>query len=219
MSFLLSGRRADAIPDSGLLHDWEASNFDGSTWTDQEGSVDLSATGGPTLVQDAINGEPVVSFDSGDLFDGTGIDQSTPFVMFAVVDLVDNGEIQGLYSDSRDGEGGEPNLLYRFDSNESYRIVSGGSNFESTPIQSGVQINTFDYNGGSSAVRVNNSEIGTGTLSSDTLGDIRIGTQVGFSGRDFVSDIARILVYDRSQMATGQIADVEDSLNSIYGAY
>jgi len=211
---------ASGVPQQGLLHDWKASNFDGSTWANAVAAVDLSvSSGSPTLQSNGINGEPAVSFDpsTADELNATGINVSTPYVVFAVVDLTDDGTIHALYSDP-DGSG-EPKARYRFDAGDSYLIESGGATIEVGPIQAGQQIDSIEYNGSNSEVRVDDSTVGTGTLNSDTLGDILVGELTGVNGQNLNGLLARLLIYDRSQMSSGQVSDVNNSLNNIYGVF
>jgi hypothetical protein len=204
-------------PDTGLLHDWEASNFDGTTWADQQGAVDLSAQGDPTLETSGINGEPAVLLDGvDDYFSATGPNQSSPMVWFFVVDFDDDGTISPGIDDSSDRD---ITFLYRYDLDPVvYRLGAGGAAFEGGAPTTSAEITTAVIDGSDSKVRKNGSDDVTGTLNSSTLNDILLGKQEGQS-RFANGYISRVLIYDKSQMNTGQISNVEDYLNSIYGVY
>lgn len=63
----VSANISSAIPDSGLVHRYDAQSESGaSTFTDQQGSKDLSAGGGPSLVTDGINGNQSMFYDGSD---------------------------------------------------------------------------------------------------------------------------------------------------------
>lgn len=206
-----------AIPDSGLLHDWEASNFDGSTWTDKEGSLDLTATGDPALESSGYNGEPAVYLDGvDDYFSATGLSLSPPYVVFQVVDLVDNDAIADTWGG---GGSNEPEFLYRFDqSTIEYRLETTGGNINGGGASTAQEITSALIQDGSQTIRRNATDELTGGLSAGTWSDIKIGEHSSSSGYT-EGYIARTLIYDYSQMDSGQITDVESALNDIYGVY
>ena len=62
----------DAIPDVGLDHFYYAPSLTSvDPWTDEKGSIDLSANGSPQLVPDSINNEQAVEYDSDDNHQGS----------------------------------------------------------------------------------------------------------------------------------------------------
>ena len=208
-----------AIPDSGLLHDFDASAISASdqdpisTFPDTKGGND--ATGSGTFVESVsdLGNESGVSLDgSDDEFINTNLSHSQPLVAFSVFTDASGASIdQGFIfrGNNRFGQ------LAAYDSNE-WRI-DAGTPLRVGPLDTDPYIFTGVFDGVSSSLRLNGSEASSGDAGTNSMDGISIGSGDGLAFLDFT--ISRLLIYDESQMESGQISDVESSLNDKYGVY
>ncbi len=220
---------SSAIPDSGLLHDYNApalSLSDGASvdsWGDSEASRDLTAVGGPTYDADAINGVAGVSVDGVDdeLWDGGGATTLTqPLYIFTVFEavpddldfLVGSDEAENLGSNgSRFGQivtgpnAGIP---------EGYRI-DAGSPFDAGSSDQNPHIYGGLYDGTNSEIRIDGSSLGTGDAGTNDLTTIVLGS---LGGQNYVeAKIGRVLFYDATQVDSQQVTEIEQGLADQFG--
>jgi hypothetical protein len=140
-------------------------------WAGEVG--DLTLTGGsPTYVADGINGNASVDFNKADsdLLDGelsSAVSQRV--VQYSVVQTSNTSDRQSII------DGFSQNFLtqLRFDSNEflanASNSITGGS-ATADPV-----LITVDFNSGSSALRVNGTEVATGDVGGNSLDGITMG--------------------------------------------
>jgi len=208
------------IPDTGLLHDYDASSLDladgdtVSTFVDQTGNSDLSSNGAPIYRPSGINDRPAVEYDGvDDIHIGSVNSFGEEIVAFIVYQLDDGsnrqialaGQPDGLFLEINNGSG-------------SYQInADGDSSLSGGAPSKGPNIFTADWT--TAEIRINGSSVVTASRSYNaTNSEIQLG---GFDGLDTYVDgvIARVLIYDESAMYSGQIQDVEEVLNGTYAIY
>jgi len=206
---------AVSIPTAGLLHDYDAVNFDGTTWTDQQGSRDLTvSSGSPQKISSGINGLPVVRFNEsdGDELSETGYNIPDPYVFFAVIDVNDIGNKQGLYA----GSGDDPALL--LDDGSDYFVHHAFPNEIRgiAPQEFGEQVIALVTNGANSELIKDGTSLGTFDVINTTVTELTVGARSGGTFH-YDGDIARLMIYDFDLMSAGQVDDVNTELISIYG--
>ena len=211
---LIDGSEVGAIPDSENLHaHYDAQEINANdqdtvtTWGDLSGN-DFDATGnGATYVTDGINGNASLSFDgTDDQFDVSTSDWatiSTPFAVFAIVELADDNESNQMFI-----TGNVENDLHalRWSPGEWELRLTGdalsGSGDGTVQQISGI------YDGGESEIREEGTQTGTSDIGSGNIENISIGNrgldQTGY----WDGMIGEILVYE--QIPT--ISDVESYL-------
>ena len=130
MSFLLSGRRADAIPDSGLDHLWWGPSIeDISTFPDEEGDLDATADGNPSL--GSLNDRQAADYDGVDdshiTDDSPNFGSDNAYTGVVVIDPSDAGDDDSLYFSpgSDPSDFGGYSIAIRW-SESSYRVVHAG---------------------------------------------------------------------------------------------
>jgi hypothetical protein len=210
-----------AIPDSGLLHRYDATELslnDGdsvSTWTDQQADDDLTAGAAPTYKTGVINGNAVVRFDGvDDYLDVAFADESQPFHVFLALQwtfvdggnrYVFDGETNRAYFSARDNNSADEWRI----STASGATVAGGS------LDTNFHIHGLLFNGGSSSVRNDGSEVATGDAGGNALDGITAGaTRSQTSHAE--ADVGEILVYGEEKSGTG-LDDVESYLADKWG--
>jgi hypothetical protein len=213
--FLSSGIvNATAIPDSGLLHNWDARKLSSvSTFTDQAGSADLSASGDPQLISDGINGNQVVRLDAGDYWSGTGVTQSQPVEIFVVADNNgSSGSGDDYYLHSTNQTGQHPRAAW----NDSW-ILDAGTILSGGSFESAAALYRLLIDGSNSEISVARSVVASGDAGADGFGGtFYLGSNSGISGTSWIGDIGQMLVYDPSASGYSR-SDVLSYINSEWG--
>ena len=197
----------DAIPDSGLLHDYDAQSIDAddgdsiTLWQDSHGSNDLSG-GSPTFDESAINGHPALDWDgvddslSGNIFDH-GSDILT-YSFHVVYDYADTGDDNFIFA-TGDGDG----INFRVDSSDEISVGISGIGSDNSGVASPNEptVVSIKSDGNDHYLLVNGTDHGT----FDRRSDQDEPTNSSFVGSDWDSDrnwddlIGRILWYEVEQ--------------------
>jgi glucose/arabinose dehydrogenase/uncharacterized beta-barrel protein YwiB (DUF1934 family) len=221
---------------AGLVTHLEADQgvaTDGDTvtgWTDQSSAgIDLSASGDPTLVQDGLNGQPVVSLDGGSDGDGdklvrtgdlTGLpsgDQDRTMVVVTKYDSTDAwvGTAFGNGDDNqafglvvRDGSGALTLQGWGNDEVSETQGVGAGWMVQSAVVENDQFVHYKD-----------GTQIDSGTHSFDTTltadgSKFVVGEEIAEAGYADM-DVAAVLVYDRALSDTER-QQVQDHLQQKY---
>jgi hypothetical protein len=208
-----------AIPDTGLLHRYNAPDInasdgsDVSTWGDTEGTDDLSDNGSPpSLDADRINGTAAVRHQKSDneLLGVDWTDISPPYEIFLVI------QFDSVASNFEYALGGGPSISPRIghtDTGEWYFVpdssASGSSVSETTPYIVDALIDS------TSELRINGSVDISQSLGTSTLQGL---TTAGTSNVDPGGDVSvgEILVYDPTVSGYSR-SDVESYLSDKWG--
>jgi hypothetical protein len=207
-----------AIPDSALAHRYDATEIAGSdgdtvsTWTDQEGTADLTAGTAPTLKtgSNGINSKNVVLFDGTDDFlNETSVDLAQPLHIFLAFRL-ETASQDGYYLD---GDTNRVTLLTQ-DPEDDYGLNAGtrltGGSTDTDP-----HIQTALPNGASSTNRLDGTQIASGDAGANNLTDLRVGSAIGNQLHAHIS-IGEILIYD-TELSDADRNDVESYLSDKWG--
>lgn len=207
--FYSAGLGGTAIPDSGLLHDYEGSNFDGTTWTDQEGTADLTAVGGPT--SDTFNGEPAVFVDGTDDGFDSGLSEVQPLIYFFVISPSGSG-IERLFS--------TPSTEANFFAQQEWgnRFTMAAPNFpKGTPGPStGQFIYTYSFDGANSYFERNDTTIISGDAGQNDPANQEFFYSSEF-GEYLKGTCPRIMVYNKNNISS--VSEVKTYLNDTYNVY
>ena len=204
----------DDIPDSGLLRDFDASSINATdndsidSWDDSQSETTLTGSG--IYRDDGINGEPAVEFDGvDDYFNGDGIDQNQPWVVFVVINQSSTGDRQnildgtGFSLSTREDVGSGPQLF----AGEVLRF-SDDATYNSDIIRVGVA------DGSNSEVRENGDSLIVGDAGGQSTGSFGISS----SDHPFEGEISRVLLYDLDELESdSSIQEVESHLGEKYG--
>ena len=219
---LMSVRR-DAIPDNGLLHDFNPESLDLSdsdtveSWSDSEGS--LTVTGSAKYVETGHADKPAVEFNrsDGDVLSETDADVSQEFAIFAVSEANDDGNFQDMVGSTNDRE---IELAYDFRSdNRNYRITAAGDGFVGGDVTTDPIVYSGliqDNVGDGSELRINKNVEGTSDDTQGLINGITIGERRGGEDGSFDGKIYRILIYDTDDIDKDGIEEIEDGLIDKY---
>ena len=174
---LIDGSEVSAIPDSALIHiDPLSDDLDDgesfSTLTDFSGEDNNLSGSGGTFIEDARNSNPAYHFVDSDYSLDWGV-QEQPFTMVAVVQMADNGDRNDVAGSSEEGDNRGHFSQYFEDDNWEYRI--GEDRIEGSSTTTDWIVATSIANGSDSVIRVNGSDIVTGSLGFDMEG-IQVGS-------------------------------------------
>jgi len=167
----------DAIPDSGLLHEYDATSLsatDGgtiSTFFDGAGSADLSATGAPTYQANALNGNPVVRYDGTDDFHHgdftTAVSQ--PIEVFFVGQLL-------TLKQSRLFDGNADEGFFANNNTDDWAMFSG-TLLTDGPSDTNPHIFTIRFDGANSQIRIDGIDQITGDAGVTNITGFTIGAK------------------------------------------
>jgi hypothetical protein len=210
----------NAIPDSGLLHQYDATKNSSITengsvtqWNDLEGNEDLTGTVSGGL--GSINGVQAILFDGVD--DSMDVDFSSaitqPFEIFTVSDPTDDGTQQNVF----DGFANTVISRRLFDSNDTYRH-NAGANIDGGSPTGGPEILSSVFNGTSSLLRGDGTEILSGDAGANSLDGLTVGSRRSNAGNGiwFNGPIGEVLIYDPSASGYSR-SDVEGYLSQKWG--
>jgi len=208
----------NAIPDSGLEHRYDATDIiasDGDnigTWGDAEASDDLTQNTSnkqPTLKTGQIGGKQVLRFDGADDFLSTLYSNiSQPLQIFAVAQLRTLSDFAHLFDG---GTGAESAFRPDNSSPRQLEIKAGESFFKPGDADTNENIFTVLYDGGSSVLRINGTQIGTGTVDAVNQTGLTVGASGGKSNSGGW-DVGEIIVYSQ-KLSTPDRDKVEKSLS------
>lgn len=216
------GARRDAIPDSGLLHHYDAAQVsaaDGdpvSTWTDQQGNEDLTGTA-PTYQTNVINGNPILRFDAVDDVLQSGAFAATvtqPVLIYAVtaqrVGVTDSQQYHW------DGNAlNEMMMVGNTDaSGNTFDIYSGSYVSGSATEDTNFHIHGAHYDGANSILRQDGTQTGSGDAGVDDLNGFTVGA-AGNGSRFAPLDACEYLIYDATNAPT--YTDIESYLSDKWG--
>ena len=219
---LLVGSLLAGSAQAALIRQYDSANYSGSTWTDSSTSaVNLTATGGPTLVSNATpSGQPAVNFSGSAFFTmatAVGITSASQFTILAVV------EPNALPNGSKSivaGSGGS--LQYRINGSLNQELLRAGQasyGTSSTAVSSSffdIVALTFDNVAGSSSFYLNNVSDGTatGTIANGKSFGI-VGAKDGGTSELFVGKIAAVYIYDTKLDST----ELTAAYGNLYSTY
>jgi len=214
------------IPDAGLKHHYtsrEVNASDGdaiSTLTDQEGSEDLSQTNSSlqaTYKTDQINGNPVLRFESDYLDTSFGTILTQPFEIFTVARY---NTVGGDNDRAYDAKGNLVRLLANDGVGENSWTIFAGSSLRSgssADLDTTEHLWTARYDGSNSQLRLDESDVASGSAGSNDLDGFTLGNRSG--GLDETDiDIGEVLIYDPTVSGYSR-SDVESVLVDIWGPF
>jgi len=210
-----------SIPGSGLEHRYDATDIIGSdgdnigTWADAGGSDDLTqntSSKQPTLKTGQIGGKQVLRFDGTDDFLSTlWSNISQPFQIFVVAQLRNLSDFAHLF----DGGTRNENLFRADNASPRQWEVRANSNFKPADADTNENIFTLLYDGGSSVLRINGTQTGTGTV--DTVDQTGLTLCARGEKNLFGAwDVGEIIVYSQD-LSTSDRDEVENSLSKKWG--
>ena len=207
MSFLLSGRRVDAIPDS-VVEQFNAqeafsSADEGTTIAEWSGELEAySATGGsPTVVGSGINGYRSLEWDAVDDYlsidDGTWADISQPFTIIAVVEPFFSSSAGTFYGvvDEAGNDGSRVRLQWHDSDNWLLAADSASSGLAGSN-DTNVRLLTAVADGSNSELREDGSQAATGSFGDESLVSVSIGSFQSGSGDIWDGYIGLIEIHD-----------------------
>lgn len=222
MSQFYSAGLIDAIPDSGLVHRYDATELslnDGdlvSTWPDIEGADDLTAGTAPTYKTSIIGGNPVVRHDGVDDYLSTSWSTtlSEPYMFFIVAKLQNAGSSNQEYL--FDGTSAREHRFSADPSNDRYIIIQSGSLVNGGSTDGVDAIYTTTWRSGSSADEVRKN--GTQIISGDSGNSDSNGLETRRGGTNDYGewDIGEIIVYN-TELSTSDRDSVESYLADKWG--
>jgi len=204
----------DQLPTSNLVHRYSAKelslndNDPVSTFSDAEGSDDLSASGSPTFKTNLFGNKPGVRYDGNDdEHQGSFTSAvSQPFSIFMALDIrsVSTSQNEGYFWDTGTQFG--PRLI---NNKGDYQIADDSGSKNGGAPTTGRQILSALFDGANTKLRIN----GVDEITKSGSGDIS-GFYLASSPFDQYAqiDIASVLVYD----AVPTVSDVENYLSVEY---
>ena len=212
---------ADTIPDSGLVHHYDASELDVSdggsvtAWPDLAGDADLSGSG-TYRESSPLNSQPAVELDgTDDNFSVTGVDSSPPYHLFYVVEETAGDDNPRIITNEELGmqhRMGDPNR----NGNDQFfhgEFVDLGNDYTNEASLFGTL-----HTASETVVRRNGSQIAS---ASDTHSSTRDGTEFYWGSNPggtaaLQGYIAELLWYDEEKTGD-ELADIEEYLANKYG--
>jgi hypothetical protein len=210
-----------AIPDSGDLHArYDAASIsaaDGdslSSWGDETGNghtLSQSTSGDkPTYKDGIINSQPVVRFDD-DFMTATFAALSQPNTVFMVFQLRSTTSTNQYIMSSDDGTARND---FFHDSNDDDWAMFAGNGLRGGSPETTAHIMSGLYNGGSSDLRIDGSQISSGGVGSDAMGGLTVGAR--YSDDTFAAvDVGELLIYPQDK--SDVYSDVESYLSDKWG--
>ena len=208
---------------SGLKAWWKADSLgltDGtavSSWGDSSASgialTQATSANQPIFKTNIINGQPVVRFDGSNdrLRAASTLGLSQPNTIFIVVGNW-NSSTAGNLVDVATGDGARQ--LVAYDTGVALGFYAGTGFVSDAPAtHPGYICISALFNGASSTINVNGTQVLTGNPGSNGLGQPTIGSD---GGNAFGGDIAEIIVFNRALTALER-AHVENYLGNKYG--
>lgn len=224
--YVVSGRGIAAGPGSTLVtadlqHQYDAQALSGfsngdtvSTWPDEQGSVDLSATGAPFYDADGINSNPAVSYDGTDDYHdgnfGSTYSQATHIFMVAKWDTNTSGsDIYGFDgNDSTDRQA-------LWESDTPWDIWSGNTLVGSSSADTNPHIFGCLFNGSSSELRIDGSSDVTGDAGTSSIAGFTLAAKFN-DGNYSDMRIGEVLLYN-AEKTSSEISDIESYLSDKWG--
>lgn len=207
------------IPDSGLEHDYDAtalSASDGSsisTFTDQQGSLDL--TGNGVYRTSGINGNPSIETDGDDdKFDAAGSTFAQPNHIFMVAQALNPNELseQSKFFSTATGSNAH---LFGPDGSGSWGAYSGaeiaGGSTDTNP-----HVFTVLFDGANSYVRVDGTEVASGDIGGLDLVPLALGYRYNGNDQFINAQFGRLLHYSGTK-GSSEEQDIELALADQFG--
>lgn len=208
--------RVGGIPDSGdLQHHYiagEETYNDGSeitTFTDQQGSLDLTDIGNPKYQKNVINGKPVSRYDgSNDAHDvgSSSINQPLHVFLVGALDTLSNGGNQQF-------TGGLVQIQYD-NGVDGWGLFAGSAIAGGTP-DTNFHIFTAKFDGTNSYLRVDGTQVVSGDAGTFDFTDLTLGANNGDS-QWLNGDIAEV-AFHGSALSSSEESDWENYLSDKYG--
>jgi hypothetical protein len=195
---------ATVIPDSGLVHRYDATEIsanDGdsiSTWTDKEGTDDLTqatSSNQPTLKTNILNGKQIVRFDGSsqylDVPFGNTVTQGHHTFVVGQKRSGGTNDVETLIDAATDRT---HHLFGQNDNNNNVWAAYGGSEIQDGAEDSDPHIWTVNWDGSSSAMRLDGSQDASGDLGSEDMDGLTVGRRAG-DGQYGDYDVGEIIIY------------------------
>lgn len=187
------------------------------TWADLSGNgndaTQATAAKKPVYKVNILNGRPVVRFDGTDDELRTGdlaLSQPNTLVLVGKVSIALTAD-QGLF----DGQGTSRHLLAADDPSDDWRIFAGNLLASANAVDTSFHVFTAIYDGASSLLRKEGTQILSGNAGAQALGVATIGA-LAASVNFLNGDIAEVIVYNRA-LSTAEQQRVERYLSVKYG--
>ncbi|AFH21739.1 hypothetical protein OSG_eHP8_00105 [environmental Halophage eHP-8] len=226
MSFLNSAGLFDAIPDTAIpdqqnlaLHidaSQESLNDNDTTTTITDFSGNNNGFSGDSVIfkTNVINGQPAFEFDEDTLTNSQSL--SDPFVIALVFEqTADNSESRLFGSNSLSSD-----LRVNYDTGEFRTSVE--NKFLNSTIEHSYSAPTnvfqtfvFEVDASNSTIRLDGSQVQSGTLSSGSITGLELGTVAGRTGRGLIGNVSELAIYD----TTTNITDLENYLSDKYATF
>ena len=204
---------ANAIPASGLLHnyDWSDGTTTTSTVPDLAGSTDL--TGTFTDLTATINGVQAGTFDgNNDVVDGDFADISQPYTIFTVA------RARAVDTDQYFYDGWSNRALFRYDNSDDAWDIYSGSTLQGSAGDTNAHLWTMEYNGASSAIRVDSAADASGDAGTLALDGLTVPQDSGKLVSPGAVDVGQIAVYNPDASGYSR-SDVEDYFTGKWGPF
>jgi hypothetical protein len=194
-------------------------------WADKSGNANDATTGGsaPTFQTGVIGGQDVVRFNRSQLTDGSGLNiaasqDRTAFLVMNYSTLTQNSELLGTSTGAMLDVG-------TWSSSERLRVRNGGTGLFSAPDSVPTGFHILQVGGGAGGTRAFRESIpiiSSSTAAFDWAMNASFGIGgANFSGREYIGDLAEVVVYDRALTAdeanaVGHALSRKYGLNTIY---
>jgi len=185
-----------------------------STWGDELGSADLSATtGSPTYLSDGINGNPSVATDGDDLtVSSFGV--TPPYTVAVVTERKTGTQYGRLWYDPADDY-----VRHEVrDLNNEHNIDASSNSITGWDAQNDRgEIHLIVVDSSDSLFRANGVDRASGTISGDEdLANFGLANGSGPTRRQYKGWYGEVVVYDQA-LSSGEIAEEESRLSDKWG--
>jgi len=217
--FYSAGLGGTAIPDSAIAQ-YDATSLSlsdqdtVSTWSDNLGSADLSAsTGSPTYLSDGINGNPSVATDGDDLtVSSFGV--TPPYTVAIVTERKTGTDFGRMWYDPADGR-----VRHQVtDGDNTHFIIGSSANISGWDVQNDrAELHIVVIDGANSLFRGNGTQRASGDVSGDEdLSDFGLANGSGPTRRQYNGWYGEVVVYDTA-LSSDEISDEESRLSDKWG--
>lgn len=214
----------NAIPDNAIAQ-FDASALsltDGgsvTTWTDETGNGnDLTAGNAPTFVQSSMGGQPVVRFDGSsnylDVTFGTTYTQPNTIITAIRFEGALGTADVPVWFDGSDSS--NRHYLDNEGTTDDIRVFAGASLDTGYSVDNNAHLLTVIYNGSSSVVRVDGSQVATGDVGSQSLAGLTLGAQWDQNVYGKI-DVGEFVPYSADLSASGDLSSEESRIADKYG--
>ena len=227
-SYQVDGRAVArrAIPDSGLEHDYDATELVLSDddvidpWPDEQADNDVAATGSPLYKLDGINDNPAAVYDGVDDYhvgDHMPPGDNSVYTLAVVVNPDSTSDYQIIFGNDIDDGGSRRGTRVEIEDGD-YRLLHGGvAGVATTAASTTPDILVASYDGSTAVLDVNDKEAGSDSVSYSSGSEEAAPIGARSDGRDtFGGAVGRVLWYSEHYDSDGR-SEIHDGLASQFG--